>query len=59
MHMQVIKEAMKVYEGASAMDTVQASMEEAGKASMQLAHLCDNLLKVCSQYPDARLSIKQ
>ena len=55
MHMQVITEAMKVYEIASAIGTAQASVEEAGKASMQLTELCDNLLKVC---PDTHLSIR-
>ena len=46
---QVVQKAIEVYEGASAIESAQASVEEAGKASMQLAHLCDSLLKVCLQ----------
>ena len=49
---QVVQKAIGVYEGASAMDTAQASIEEAGKASMQLAHLCDKILKVSPDTPE-------
>ena len=35
-----------MYQEASEMQHAGASAEEAGKAAVQLAHLCDDLLKV-------------
>ena len=44
---QATTKVMKMYQEASGMHDATASAEEAGKAAMQLARLCDELLKVC------------
>ena len=43
---QATEEVMEIYQEASKMQDARASAEEAGKAAMQLANLCDELLKV-------------
>ena len=45
---QATEKVMEMYQEASEMRDAAASADEAGKAAMQLARLCDELLKVCS-----------
>ncbi len=45
---QAVDKVMEMYQEASEMQDARASSEEAGKAAMQLANLCDELLKVRS-----------
>ena len=43
---QATEKVMEMYREASEVQDASASSEEAGKAAMQLANLCDELLKV-------------
>ena len=46
--MQAVEKAMRLYQEALEMQNAGASAEEASKAAVHLAHLCDDLLKVNS-----------
>ena len=45
--LQAVETAMAMYREACETQHPSASAEEAGKAAVQLARLCDDLLKVC------------